>query len=223
MSRPNAKHADSLRITTPGSVEKALLKAVGTLPGVAVKWVAAKNGPGTGMLRASGENGNRLSWRAPGSGTFGTAVDCSVDGTYLLEDGEDPDKFLQVQVYNSYLSGGSRDAQLYIKDVFENSISQDDITAAEAAAGNMLTWSMRLYNDGGLIASQVKIWVDAGVSDITISVGAGYSCPTTEATALSIADIAPGGYQRFWIRRTIGAAKGYDPDVLNHLHFSFHE
>ena len=90
--------ADALHVTVD-TVEVRHLAVVGTLPGVVPLLASARNGPGIGLMQSEGDDGTWLSWRAPGSTLYGTAVHCSPDGTFLLCDGEDPDKWIRVDVY----------------------------------------------------------------------------------------------------------------------------
>lgn len=213
-------HGDALRIETGGQ-ESLHLTAVGTLPGVVVLAAAGRNGPGTGRLRAD-QDGTRLAWRAPGSATYGTPVVCSPDGLYLLEDGEDPDSWLRIQMRSAYAVPGHAEGRVALGDRWTNAVGHDDVTAGEASAGDVEGYTVTLSNDSTAGLSRVLAWLDAAVSDLEISDDdITYVSPTSEGAALGLADIPAGGSITLYLRRTIGAAEPSDPDVLNHLHFSY--
>lgn len=155
---PATQH-DGLRLISGTEVKS--LYAVGTVDGVAVLRVAGANGPGTAVISYDGDGaGNsRLAWRAPGSVTFGTWVDVSVDGDYLLDDGEDPRKWARVTVYGDYLPAAAAQASVYLADVFNNAIGSDDVTAAEAAAGSVETRTVSVTNASSVRADDVRAWI----------------------------------------------------------------
>jgi len=215
-----ATHADALRLTL-ASVEVRHLVAVDSIPGVVIAAVAARNGEGSGRLRSDGD---RLQWLAPGSATFGAVVyvDADNDGSYLVEDGEDRDKWVRVDVYPDYLPDGGAEVQVSLEHVRENGISHDDVTAGEASAGDVTTHTVSMENDGAAIQTQRKVWIDAAVSGLEISDdGAAWVSPTTEATALRFPDLGVGASDTLHLRRTIGAGASEEAGVVNHLHFSF--
>jgi len=212
--------ADGVRIKL-ASLEIKHLAAVGTLPGVVILQAAARNGPGTGQLQSSSD-GTRLAWRAPGSDTFGAAVVCGSDGPYLLEDGEDPNKWLRVQIYASYLASTPRDARVYLGDLFANGPPHDDVTAQEASAGDVTIYSLELVNESAVNISDLRAWIHATVSGLEISDdNATWVNPTTEATGLSFGSLASGASKTLWLRRTIAAAAASDAKILTLLHFAW--
>jgi hypothetical protein len=221
---PAGRRGDSLRLEL-SSVEIHSLVAVGTLPGVVVLAAAGRNGPGVGMLRASG-NGTYLSWRAPGSDRFGSTVICTTDGSsYLLEDGKHLDKWLRVKVHSDYLNPGSADARVYLADVYNNGVGHDDLSAGEATAGNVEDYTITMANDNPMDVLNVRAWLEAEtswkveISDDDIA----YISPTAEhhVDTLARARIAAGATATLYLRRTIIAGAGSDPGVLNHLQFAF--
>lgn len=221
--RPAARRCDALRLEVSGA-ETHSLRAIGTLPGVVVLAAAGRNGRGTGMLRTSG-SGTWLSWRAPGSNRFGAAVVCDSDGSYLLEDGRDLSKWLRVEVHVDYLVPGAVDARVYLADAYNNGHAHDDVSAAEADAGDIEDYTITLANDslGDLI--DVKAWLELDTAQkIEISSDdINYYAPTFEdhVNALSWARITAGGSETLYLRRTIAASAGYDPGVLNQLKFAW--
>jgi len=211
---------DALRLKISG-VEIQHLKAVGTIPGVAILQVAARNGPGTARIRSTGD-GTYLSWRAPNSDTYGSRALCSSDGICLLEDGEDRDKYVRVQVFTDHLQPNPAEAKVYLKDVYENGVSHDDVTAGEASAGDVTAYTITLSNASTVGISQLKAWLDGAVVGLEISDdGIAYVVRDCEENPLSLADIPTGGSITFYLRRTISAGASSDTGVLSHLHFAW--
>lgn len=212
--------ADSLKLSVSGA-ETRMLHAIGAIPGVRIAHAAARNGPGTGRLRSTGD-GRSLSWMAPGSSAWGAAVPVG-DGMAMLEDGEDRDKFVRVETYADYLvTAAPQETTVLLADVWNNDIGSDDLSAAEATAGDVETYTVTLTNQSGLAITRLKCWLDAATADLEISDdGAAWVAPTGEGSALALADLIPGATDTLHVRRTIGAASHSDPDILNLLHFSF--
>jgi len=207
--------------TTDTTYPLGHLSAIGTIPGVRIDRMAGKNGPGAGRIRATGE-GKKLSWRAPGSATFGGPVDCATDGTYQLIDGVDADKFIEVEVYAAYLWVGDVEADVFIADVYNNIVGSADVIAAEATAGDVSAYIFTITNNSGSYMEGIVGWLDASVADMEISNdGAAWSAPTTEGTGVSFADIAPAGTRVVHLRRTIAASTPADPRVLNIIKLAF--
>lgn len=215
-----ATSADALRVEKAAATVR-MLHAVGTISGVAVAFVAARNEPGTGYL-AAGPAGTTLAWKAPGSSTFGTYVDVSAGGTFVLEDGEDADMFVRVIVTATRLPSSAAEGQVLLQDVYENEISSDDVTAAEALAGDISTFTVDVQNDSPDGVPWCLVWVDAAVTGIEISTdGISWSTPTNEASAIDLGPIAAAASVTLHLRRTIGAAAANDPAVLTELHMAF--
>ena len=213
-----ATKADALRIES-GSTEVRHLTAIGSIAGVVVQAVAARCGEGIAKIRSTAAG--VISFRAPGSETWGPDVAADAEGAYLLVDGEDRDKWLRVYVYPDYLLA-PREARIFLHDRFNNAVASDDVSAAEAAAGDVEAYELDLANDGNVILSQVRAWIDEDVDGIEISPnGSDWSAPTSEAAGLELADVPPGESVALHVRRTITAGAEADPEVLNFLHLSF--
>jgi len=219
---PAGTRGDALRVF-PLGVEMKTMRAVGGIPGVAVLAAAGANGPGTGYIRAQGD-GTFLSWKAPGSSTYGANVHCASDGGYVLEDGEDASKWLRVSVYTSYLTPGHAEGRVYIADKWNTAVAYGDVTAAEASAGDVTEYQCVLQNDSPCKIIQLKCWLDASVSGLEISSdGVNYFTPDSEdhADVLEWASVAAGGSATLYVKRTIAADASSNPGVLNILHFSW--
>lgn len=215
-----ATQADSLRIEV-GGVEVVSLVAAGVPPGVVILHAAGRNGPGTGRILTNAD-ADGLQWRAPGSSTYGPEVVIAGEGNeYLLHDGEDDDCYLRIEAYASYLEADAW-SEVEIRDVFENDVAQDDVTAAEALAGNVLDYTLTLRNASAGTMSDILAWIDAAVSGIEISDDdITYVAPTTRGTGLNLGSLAADATATLYVRRTITAAAASDDEVLTHLHFSF--
>lgn len=213
--------ADALRFTV-SSVEVTHLAAVGSLPGLAITSASAANGPGTGALRTTPASASRVQWKAPGSSTWGPAVDVSAGGAALLEDGENPAAFVRVTASASYLPAAGVESRVLLRDVHNNGSGGDDVTANEATAGLVESWSITLEHDGGFPITNLVAWIDAGVSGLEISDdNATWVSPTSEAAGLALANLAPGDTDTIYLRRTVGAGASSDAAKLNHLRFAF--
>lgn len=210
--------ADSLRIEHYIMGTLIEFSIVGAIPGVAVLYAAGRNGAGTGRLMQSG---TRLQWRAPGSATFGLAVQCTSDGTYLLADGEDRDKWIRVQVYASYLPAGANETLVYIHAAYGGLYV--DITAGEAAGSWEKTYELDLHNVSGIILSDVRVWVEpggsvTGISDDDVT----YVLPTSEDDAnVLIYDALPASDTATLHVRIAGTGSAASPDVKNEIHVAF--
>lgn len=197
------------------------LLAAGTVPGVRVLAVAARNGTGTGHLKTTGAAGTMLSWKAPGSSAFGPEVNVSADASYVLED-PDSAKWLRVQVYKDYLRSGPAQGAVRLYAVYNNGVGHDDVTAAEASAGDVAAYSVTTKNDSTQKLIAPRVWLDAAVSDLEISDdNATWVSPTTEAAALVFPDLPAGGSDILYLRRTIAAAATFDPKIENLLHMRY--
>ena len=104
----------------------------------------------------------------------------------------------------------------------------DNVSAAEAAAGDIEYRAISLHNSGDAEATLVKIWIDTDTTsastEIDVALDSGTQSIVDESTApsdpalsfshpavgskLSISNIASGSAQRVWIRRTVTAAAG---------------
>ncbi len=211
--------ADGLDLEAPLTFELiVLLDRLGEIPGVMIEHVAGRNGEGIGYLACVGSD-KGLAWKAPGSTMFGPPVIPTADESYLLEDGLDTGKWLRVFVVRDHLVAGS-ECRVYLRDRHANEIGGVDVTAEQAAAGNELIWSFKLANASAVTFHRVKVWIDPAVTGLALW-DSGWVAPTTEETAVVLADMAHYDETVLAVRRTIAAGAPADPKVLNYLHFSF--
>ena len=200
-----------------------ILTLIGTLPGVVPVFAGGRCGPGVGAIR-SDSTGTGLAFRAPGSGTFGLSIDCAEGGSFVLVDGEDASSWLEVTVYADYLPAGAAEAAVRMTDRFDDSINTlglGDVTASEAATGDWIAPDFFLRNQSGETISNIRLWLDPLCVGLSIDGGGGPVAPISEADAVSIGDLAPGGVASIVIERDISSGSTADPDILNHLHVAF--
>jgi len=223
----DGRRGDAVRIKTTTGGVVVHLDYLGTLPGIKILAAAGRNGPGKGDLRITGSAGRYLSWKAPGSAYWGSVVYIFADGDYLLEDGADPDKWLRVQAYMAFMLFAPQSVRVHLRDVYNNAVAQADVTAAQAAVGNVLAYVLTVANDAAYPIFNVKAWLDPtveGFGELNIGAdGAVWVQPTSEthADVVLLGDIVSGQADALHVRRTIGAAAASDPDVINHLIFSW--
>jgi len=98
-----------------------------------IDFVSGWNGAGTGVLKAP--TADTLTWTPP-SGTEGAAVTITNGQTMVLEAGDsEPDKYLRVtRTSASDLTGT---ATITLAEDFNNCVGFDDVSSAEAAAGDL--------------------------------------------------------------------------------------
>jgi hypothetical protein len=189
-----------------------------------------RNGPGKGAIRSE-EDGRTLSWRAPESAKFGPGVDTYSDGDYLLEDGEDPGKFVQVRVTTAYLRPRPTEQPVYLQELWDGEL--EDFDASQAAAGAVADTNFTVENHSNTVITGVRVWIDPAATYLTISVdgGGSFIAPTTEAASVLV---KPGGGEPdgllrplaanaagVILRRTIPPATAANPKVTALLHFRF--
>jgi len=214
-------HDDALLVTDTSDVELNSLRATGTIPGVKVLWVSGRNGPGRAFLRTTGD-GRWLEYRAPGSQTFGGRVRIEDDGVYLAEDGEDRTKYIRAEVLVDYLANGRAAAEVILRDEYGNHMGQDDLTAAEAAAGKQTIWQVRLHNVTGVELRQLFLWISVSKGLLELSKnGAVFFMPSSEAAKFGWQRVAAGAYRLLYIRRTISAGTSSAAAALAQLHAAF--
>jgi len=216
--RPAAARADALRAKIAGT-ESPSLRVVGALAGVVPLLASGACGRGTARLRTDGESG--VAFRAPGSDVYGPAAAVAADGTYLLEDGEDRDKYLRVAVHTDYLPEAAAEALVLLEDRYANHVGRDDVSAAEAEAGHVESWTVTLENVSASILTRVVAWI-VETQDLQISDdGATWVRPTDEAHGLVLGSIAPGQTDVLHLRRSTPAGAPSSPNLLNRVAVAF--
>ena len=100
----------------------------------------------------------------------------------------------------------------------------DDVLASEADSGDVEYRALDIYNDGDAEATGISFYISSQSTseDTSVSVGLDSTTQTvatesnapsgvtftepTQGSPLSVSNIAVGGRQRFWVRRTVSAS-----------------
>lgn len=172
-----------------GSAAVKSMRSVGTIPGVVIDEIAGRNGTGLGWIKNEGGSPARIRWKAPGGTQYGPPINVSEDGSHLLEDGDDRDKWLAVTVYTDHLVSGS-ESRVLIQDRYNNEVAADDESGSEVE----IEYELTLKNQHPtLTARDILVWNPLPSAPIDLSTdGLSYSDYSTEAGALGFGDLAPG-------------------------------
>lgn len=111
------------------------------------------------------------------------------------------------------------EARVYMKGLWNNAAAGDDVSAAEALAGDVTVFTIPVKNYSNVGTSQGKAWLDPACTFLEISGdGVAYSTPYREEDAVDIGSgddngIPGGSSVNVYTRRTIPAGQGADPKV----------
>jgi hypothetical protein len=212
-----AQRADALQWwLSTGRLEGS--SSLGTVPGCALTRPAVRNGEGCGFLVADGDF---LTWRAPGSSSYGAPVDVSEDGDYLIEDGDDQSKFIEVGVHADYLPSGTDEGRVFLQRNYEAGL---EINAAIAESGNTSSATVYLRNASVHDVHGVKAWIDAGSKYCAISDDdSTWVTPHTEDApdVLAWDTIRRGELVAVYLQRTIPAGCQSNPKIPLALYASW--
>lgn len=213
--------ADGLAVTVSGA-DVTSFEWYGAIPGVQIIAIAGRNGTGFGRLRSE-IDGSWLAWRAPGSVSFGPAVQATADGELVLIDGDDRDKWVWVRVYFDHLPGFASSREITISDKFGNTLGGADVSASDASAGLTTSVAFTLTNVSPWSLHHVRAWVDPEMVAVNISDdGAAWVSPTTDAASLLLSSrLASGGSVVLYSQRVIGAGAYFAARTLLGLHLAF--
>lgn len=169
--------------------------------GVTVGYVSHGNGPGTGTLTAV--DATSLSWTPPG-GTAGAAVTIANGETKLLEGAAAAGSFVRVSRTSATALTGT--ATLTVADTFNNLIGFDNVTSAEAGAGDTEYRCLFVRNVSATEISALKIWLATlGTQRVSNTGQLGGSGAGTISTSDSFADWPASGFCR--ISSSVGVLK----------------
>lgn len=119
------------------------------------------------------------------------------------------------------------ESTIIFSDIFNNVIGYDDVTALEAAAGDVVSWPVELYNSSEYLLNHLYIWINSTVQYIDISDDdATWITPKSQAwirpsNALLLPGVAPAAVATFYMQRTIPAGTPSRSKVTNILHWDF--
>lgn len=153
------------------ATEVPVLAAAITSPiaNVTIDYVSGACGLGSASLTAT--TSDTLAFTAP-SGSQGTAVTIANGETKIIEDGGDPSKYVRVTRTTADNLTGT--ATLTLTDVFGNAIGMDNVTAAQATAGQDEYRCLSLQNEG-----------TADILALTLNMGTLGTQATTDSAQLS--------------------------------------
>jgi hypothetical protein len=168
---------------------------------VTINYVAGANGTGAGSLAATGVD--TLAWTPPG-GTQGAAVTILNGETKILEGGSDSNKYIRVTRTSATNLTGT--ATVTIANVFNNAVGFDNVSSAEAAAGDNEYRGICVKNENAVTTSAVTVYIATlgtqRTSDTTQLSGAGAG---SIATTGSFADWPDTGFAH--VKSNVGVTK----------------
>jgi len=112
---------------------------------------------------------------------------------------------------------------IYLTEIYNNEIALPDVTAAEALAGDVSTFSVTIKNDGKVVLSQIGAWMD-GTTALWVQISqdnVAFSAPQSRAAALVFPDVKPGDTFTLYIKRTIPANTTYYPRIRTKIYFKW--
>lgn len=121
---------------------------------ITINFIHWTNGAGDGTLEATGVS--QLRWTAPG-GSAGPNVSIANGETKILQDGTDPEKYIQVTRTSATDLMGTETDTLAIP--FNDVIGFDNISAAERAAGDISYRCVCIENVSAADVTNVKAYV----------------------------------------------------------------
>lgn len=180
-----------------------LLRWRGTVAGVRITDAAGANLRGD-WLRAAGclrySAAGTLAWRAPGDTAFGTAVDVSAGGAFVLS-GTDTDRWLAVHVTPAARNPTGASAHVQLVEAFAGPLGGDVATGDRGAATN---WTVTVQNRSAS-AVTVTLWLDAATRWYELSSdGSTWSAPTTSGAGI-VLNLSGSGTAELHLRRTVPA------------------
>lgn len=120
-----------------------------------IDFVSGANDEGAGTLAAAGVNS--LNWTPPSPGTVGADVTITSGQVMIIEGANDPAAFVRVtRTSGTDLTGSETDT---IADNFNNVIGFDDISTAEASAGDTEYRCGCIKNESGSDVKNIKVWL----------------------------------------------------------------
>ena len=211
--------------------------------GVTIDRAMFRNGEGSGTL--SYINGTTsLTWQAPGSASAGDPVDVSLDGTYLIQDGDDVNAALEVTVVAVSLPGSDQNDTITLAFIKE-SMGVPTIEGSETAAGVTRYFPIVARNDSGGPLTDVRAWmVEDPEPGTTLQIGAGTVGGGSEfenpgdintapggvsfsnthisfVTALTFGSVAAGDFVVVWVEETTAAGASPVACLEDTIRFSF--
>lgn len=193
----------------------------------AITYVDARGNPvgSTGKM-AFTASGTTLKWSTNGGSTYGTAVNVSATGTYVLYDASGVG-WVKVSKSGSLPGGDTSQSSIAIADLTEKMF--DNVSQNNAADGITEYRCIYVKNTNASSAmNSVRAWVSSAPnSQVTIQMGADpagkngtpsaiandqtapagvtFASYTSDAGGLSLGNLSAGDYYPIWIKRTVAA------------------
>jgi len=143
------KHQSSTECTVMGNT------VTSAIANVTIAYVAAANGAGAGSLNAP--TADTLTWTPPG-GSAGAAVTIANGETKILEGGAgETNKYIRVTRTSAVALTGT--ATVTIAEEFNNTTGFDNVSSAEAAAGDVEYRCICIENVSASEIQNIKAWV----------------------------------------------------------------
>lgn len=222
---PAAALGGAMSTVAGGVVLSQSATGLSTITGVTLD-DAAGNNEGTGTLTYV-NSAKTLQWTPPG-GTAGTAVEVSAGGTFAIQGGSDGG-YLRVTVVAGSLPSNDLTNTLTIANLTNKVF--DDVSKAESLAGDTeyrCLYVQNKHSTDALVGA--KLWIEANTpgqdvvqialdpagkngtattiateGDAPAGVDFNAVNPVSEASALTLGDLAAGDTYPFWIKRTVPA------------------
>lgn len=205
-SLPVANQTDTI------AINKKSASAPVTITGVRINWASLQNDNASGTLTYTAAT-KELQWTPPG-GTIGAPVAFTVNGTNVLEGGNNKLKSIEVTVTTASLPVANASEPIAISSAVGSLLNNafDDVSSAEASAGDTEYRAFLIKNthDTETLNSPIRIWIPQNTpaagdtfeiaieapsaqptgsiqsiaNESTAPVGLTFSAPTTEATGI---------------------------------------
>lgn len=156
-----------------------------------IDFASGANGEGAGALAAAGVDS--LNWTPPSPGTVGPDVTITSGQTMIIEGANDPASFVRATRTSGVdLTGSEADT---LADNFNNVIGFDDISTAEASAGDTEYRCACIKNESGTDVKNIKVWLKTvGTQRVSDTTQLGASGAGTLATTGNFNDWPDAGY-----------------------------
>jgi hypothetical protein len=217
--------ADQLRFEGVHDAEHFGLYTFGTVPGVSVTLASENNGPGIGHLRY---RQGSLSWKAPGSATFGPDQNVAAGGEWIVVDGDDGNKFLRVSAFPAFLPVSDTSAAVRMKvrpGVWVVPTAFLVVNGGRVRTAGVPPYTaqgyQRLYNRStSTNLTNVRAWLEAGAGfndylTISDSASGPWVAPVTELTGLALAAIPKGNTSPVSLHWQIDVPGGEPPSAAH--------
>lgn len=160
------------------------------ISGISISFAGGGNTPGDGQLDAV--DANTLRWRCSG-GSYGPTVSIANGETKIVETSANPGAFLRVSRTSATALSGT--ATVTLATLLNNVFAMDDVSSAEAAAGDTNYRATILKNEAVANVVSIKRWIGTlGTQAVSDGAQLGSSGSGTITTTGSFADWPESGW-----------------------------